>query len=143
MKIKIFSLIDWIMLLCVLSLAALGIVFIYSSAINQQGVLVTNEYVKQIIWTSLGIVLLFFAAVCDYRNYERYIVYIFGFLIFLLVITRLFGKTVNGAKSWIGIGDFGIQPAEFGKVVYILFWDGISTKARRSKSGIGFSSDLR
>ena len=121
MKVKIFSLIDFVMLLCVMLLAALGIVFIYSSAINQHGILVTNEYIKQIIWTSLGIVLLFFAAIFDYRSYERYIVYIFGFLIFLLVITRLFGKTVNGAKSWIGIGDFGIQPAEFGKVIYILF----------------------
>lgn len=143
MKIKIFSLIDWIMLLCVLSLAALGIVFIYSSAINQQGVLVTNEYVKQIIWTSLGIVLLFFAAVCDYRNYERYIVYIFGFLIFLLVITRLFGKTVNGAKAGLESATSEFSPRNSAKLSTYFFWDGISTKAKRSKSEIGFSSDLR
>jgi len=121
MKIKILHLIDWIMLFCVLFLAITGIFFIYSSAINQQGQLVTKEYAKQIIWVCLGLALLIAAAIYDYRNFERYITIAFGVLIILLILTRIFGKTVNGAKSWIGIGDFGIQPAEFGKIIYILF----------------------
>lgn len=121
MKIKIFQLIDWIMLLCALLLTVTGICFIYSSAINQQGQLVTNEYAKQIIWASMGLVLMIAAAIYDYRSFERYITIFFGILIFLLVVTRLFGKTINGAKSWIGIGSFGIQPSEFGKIIYILF----------------------
>ncbi|MBR5964910.1 MAG: rod shape-determining protein RodA [Treponema sp.] len=121
MKIKFFQLIDWITLLCVLFLTVTGIFFIYSSAINQQGQLVTKEYAKQIIWVCLGIVMLLAAAIYDYRNFERYISIIFGVFIILLILTRLFGKTVNGAKSWLGIGEFGIQPGEFGKVIYILF----------------------
>ena len=121
MKLKFFQLIDWIMLLCVLLLAVTGIFFIYSSAINQQGQLVTKEYAKQIIWVSLGLVLLIVAAIYDYRNFERYISIVFGVLIILLILTRIFGKTINGAKSWLGIGEFGIQPSEFGKIVYILF----------------------
>ena len=121
MKIKIFQLIDWIMLLCVLILSAAGVCFIYSSAINQQGQLVTNEYAKQIVWVSLGLVLMIGAAIYDYRNFERYITILFSVLIALLILTRLFGKTVNGAKSWLGVGSFGIQPAEFGKIIYILF----------------------
>ncbi|MBO4546227.1 MAG: rod shape-determining protein RodA, partial [Treponema sp.] len=121
MKIRIFQLIDWIMLLCALLLTVTGICFIYSSAINQQGQLVTKEYAKQIIWVCLGIVMLLAAAIYDYRNFERYISIVFGVFIILLILTRLFGKTVNGAKSWLGIGEFGIQPGEFGKVIYILF----------------------
>ena len=121
MKIKFLQLIDWVMLLCVLLLTVIGICFIYSSAINQQGQLVTKEYVKQIIWVILGLALLFAAAIYDYRNFERYISIVFGVLIILLILTRIFGKTINGAKSWIGIGEFGIQPSEFGKIVYILF----------------------
>lgn len=121
MKIKFFQLIDWAMLLCVLCLSITGIFFIYSSAINQQGLLVTKEYSKQIVWFCLGLVLLIAAAIYDYRNFERYVIIAFGTLIVLLILTRLFGKTINGAKSWLGIGEFGIQPAEFGKIIYILF----------------------
>ena len=58
MKVKIFKLIDITMLICALLLTATGICFIYSSAINQQGQLVTNEYTKQIVWASLGLVLM-------------------------------------------------------------------------------------
>ncbi len=121
MKIRFFQLIDWIMLLCVLLLTITGIFFIYSSAVNQQGQLVTKEYAKQIIWAALGLALLIAAAIYDYRSFERYITVLFGALIILLILTRLFGNTVNGAKSWLGVGSFGIQPAEFGKIIYILF----------------------
>ena len=51
---KIFEVFDYILLLCVLILVILGIAFIYSSGVNSEGVLVTNEYIKQIIWASIG-----------------------------------------------------------------------------------------
>ena len=39
----------------------------------------------------------------------------------MLLYTVIFGRHVNGANSWIGIGHFGIQPSEFGKIIFILF----------------------
>jgi rod shape determining protein RodA len=39
----------------------------------------------------------------------------------LLVYTCFFGRLVNGARAWIGIGAFGIQPSEFAKITTILF----------------------
>ena len=57
---KIFEVFDYILLLCVLILVILGIAFIYSSGVNSEGVLVTNEYIKQIIWASIGLVFLIF-----------------------------------------------------------------------------------
>ena len=95
--------------------------FIYSSGISSDGVLGSNEYIKQIIWASIGFVIMIFLTVYDYRKIEPVTTYLFVALILLLVYTRLFGRFVNGAKSWIGIGDFGIQPSEFGKIFYILF----------------------
>jgi len=38
----------------------------------------------------------------------------------LLVITLLFGRVVNGARSWIGVGALGIQPSEFTKIATIV-----------------------
>lgn len=47
--------------------------------------------------------------------------YIYLIMVFLLLFTLFFGKYVNGARSWLGIGPFGIQPAEFSKIAVILY----------------------
>ena len=121
MKRKIFFMFDYLLILVVLVLVSLGIMCIYSSGTNSDGVLVSNEYIKQIIWASIGFVIMIGLTLYDYRKLEPFSIYMFFALIVLLIYTRLFGRFVNGAKSWIGIGDFGIQPSEFGKVFYILF----------------------
>lgn len=112
--------IDFILLPCVLILVATGVAFIYSSGVNSAGVLVTNEYLKQIIWGGIGLLFMLFFAFYDYRRFLRPAIYFYFVLIFFLVYTRIFGRYVNGARSWIGLGDFGIQPSEFGKVIFIL-----------------------
>lgn len=121
MKIRFFSLFDYALFVCVLLLTIIGIFFIYSSGVNSQKVLVSNEYIKQIFWAVSGIFLLFLVSLIDYRKIKRIIPWLYLALILVLIYTRLFGRYVNGAKSWIGIGGFGIQPSEFGKIVFILF----------------------
>ena len=83
---------DYLLILVVLILVSLGIMFIYSSSINSQGVSVTNEYIKQIIWACIGIVLMVFLTLYDYRKIESFSIVLFG-----------------------------IQPSEFGKFFYILY----------------------
>lgn len=121
MKKNFFAMFDYVMILLVLVLVSLGVMFIYSSSINSEGISVTNEYIKQIIWASIGIVIMLLVTIYDYRRIESFSIYLYLFLLLLLVYTRIFGRYVNGAKSWIGIGEFGIQPSEFGKVFFILF----------------------
>ena len=121
MKNKFLAMFDYLLILVVLILVALGVLFIYSSSINSEGVSVTNEYVKQIIWASIGFVIMIFVTLYDYRKTESFTQYLYLFLIVLLIYTRIFGRYVNGAKSWIGIGEFGVQPSEFGKIFFILF----------------------
>ena len=121
MKIKLSQAFDYFILLAVIILLGMGIMFIYSSGINSDGILVSNEYIKQMIWAGIGIVIMLFVALVDYRRIKRYVPYLYGFLIFILIYTLIFGKYVNGARSWIGIGGFGIQPSEFCKIIYILF----------------------
>ena len=120
MKKNIFENFDFIILLSVLILTATGIAFIYSSGVNSDGVLVTHEYIKQIIWAGIGLFLLIFFTFYNYRKIERFILWFYIGLIAVLVYTKLFGRYVNGARSWIGIWEFGIQPSEFGKVIFIL-----------------------
>lgn len=121
MKNKFFEMFDYLLILMVLSLVTIGILFIYSSSINSSGVSVTNEYIKQIVWASIGFVLMIIITLYDYRKIQKNTLWFYLLLVFSLIYTRIFGRFVNGARSWIGIGDFGIQPSEFGKIFYILF----------------------
>lgn len=121
MKNRILSKFDYVLILCVTILVSVGILFIYSSSVNSDGFSVTNEYIKQIVWAVIGFVIMIALTLYDYRRLSSLSFYFFAALILLLIYTRIFGRYVNGAKSWIGIGEFGIQPSEFGKVFYILF----------------------
>ena len=76
----------------------------------------SQEYGKQFIWivtaAVLGSVIMLFDG--DFIKRSAPIVYLATTLLLLLVL--IFGKEVNGAKSWFGFGSFGIQPSEFAKL---------------------------
>lgn len=121
MKFRFFEIFDYVLLISMSLLIFIGIMFVYSSGVNSSAVSVSNEYIKQIMFACTGLLIMIFFAVSDYRKLERLIPIAFiGFLL-LLIYTRLFGRYVNGARSWIGIGSFGVQPSEFGKIIYIVF----------------------
>lgn len=122
MEKKLWEYFDYLLLFSVLILVSVGVAFIYSSGVNSEGVLVTNEYIKQIIWAGVGLVFMFSFALLDYRKIERISFWLYLGLIVVLLLTLVpfIGRKVNGARSWIGIGDVGFQPAEFGKIIFIL-----------------------
>ena len=49
MKNKILNMFDFLLILVVLLLVTMGIMFIYSSSVNSEGISVINEHIKQII----------------------------------------------------------------------------------------------
>ncbi len=121
MKFKPLQFFDLLLIVPVILLITIGCFFIYSSGVNSDGINVSREYVKQIIFGSAGIVLMLITALVDFRVYQRQAGRLFVGLLIVLIYTRLFGRKVNGAVSWIGIGGFGIQPSEFGKIIFILY----------------------
>ncbi len=117
---RLFGDIDYYLLFSCFLLCALGIIAIYSSGIDAEGAIISNEYLKQILWFGIGIFLLIAAALFDFSRYKDIVWIFFAFAILLLIITLLAGRVVNGARSWLGIGGIGIQPAEFTKVATVL-----------------------
>lgn len=134
MNIRNFTYFDYMIFLAVVLLSTIGILFIYSSGINSEGTNVSNEYVKQIVWAITGILILGLVTFTDYRRYADRTPLLFGIMMVILVYTRIFGRYVNGAKSWIGIGELGIQPSEFTKLVYIVYLAWFLDRSRRTDS---------
>lgn len=121
LKLNILAKFDYILILCISILSFFGIMFIYSSGINSDGVNVSSEYQKQLVWFSIGFIFMIGFALFDYRKFKRHALYIFAGSIVILLYTMFFGKNVNGARSWIGIKNLGIQPSEPIKIVYVVF----------------------
>ena len=97
---------DYLLLLAIFILIGMGVMFIYSSSINSEGISVTNEYIKQIIWAVAGLIILIITTLYDYRRFEKVALYFYGIFILVLLIVLIphVGRKVNGARSWLGIG---------------------------------------
>lgn len=80
---------------------------------------------KQLLYSAIGVA--FFVAVLmvlkDHRVLQRY-TYISMVVALILLITPIFFPAVNGAKIWISLGPFSIQPGEFAKIFIAIFFSG-------------------
>ena len=112
---------DFFLFIAIQLLMITGIFFIYSSGVNSNGVVVSDEYIKQIVWVISGNIILLVVAFLDYKTFKGLAPWLYMFMIVLLVLTALFGTVVNGSRSWLGIGSLGIQPSELSKLSTILF----------------------
>ncbi|MDR3200132.1 MAG: rod shape-determining protein RodA [Spirochaetales bacterium] len=112
---------DFLLLAATLALVSIGIAFIFSSGITSTGIIYSNEYIKQTIWAITGIGLLILFASIDYAFMRGLSLRIYLGFIALLVTTLFIGNIVNGAKSWLGVWELGIQPSEFCKLALILY----------------------
>ena len=111
---------DYLLLLPVLTLLVLGILFIYSSGVNSSGILVSNEYIRQIIWASTGLIIAIVLSLINYRRFYNFSLYIYFIALVPLLYTLLFGHVIYNAARWLRIGSFGIQMSEFVKISVII-----------------------
>ncbi|MDR0557976.1 MAG: rod shape-determining protein RodA [Treponema sp.] len=115
----IFSM-DFLLLLVICALTVTGIFFIYSSGVSSTGEQTSDEYIKQIVWGSVGLGSIVVLTLFDYKRLYNISLYLYAATLLLLLYTFLFGKLVNGARAWIGVGSFGVQPSEFAKITTIV-----------------------
>ena len=94
-----------------------------------------DDAFRQGLWLVIGVAL--FSATLlllrhDYRRLESY-KYVIGIgAIALLVLPALpgIGRTINGARLWVGVGPFQFQPGEFAKILLIVFLAGYLREKR-------------
>ncbi|WP_435865661.1 FtsW/RodA/SpoVE family cell cycle protein [Streptomyces xanthochromogenes] len=80
----------------------------------------------QLIWTVIGfaVALVTLAALRDHRRLQRYIYLCMATALVLLMAPAFFPGDTYGAKRWIFIGSFSLQPGEFVKIMIAVFFAG-------------------
>ncbi|MGC5629798.1 FtsW/RodA/SpoVE family cell cycle protein [Georgenia sp. Z1344] len=83
---------------------------------------------RQLMWTGIGIglCLAVLLLVRDHRALRglTYTSMIVGIVLLLLPMVPGLGRTINGARIWIGVGPLSFQPAEVAKIALAIFFAG-------------------
>ncbi|MBO9130264.1 stage V sporulation protein E [Bacillus sp. 165] len=117
---------DLILVTVTLLLLAVGMIMVYSASAVWASYKFDDSFFfakRQLLFAGLGVVAMFFIMNIDYwvwRTYSKVILLI-CFLLLILVLIPGIGMVRGGARSWIGVGAFSIQPSEFMKIAMIIF----------------------
>ena len=109
---------DWILFGLYLVLVVFGVSTIYSVAYNPENPSIFSFdeiYGRQMMWVGISLFLGLLVFLIDSDIYRKFSIPIYLFCLALLIIV-LFMPPINGARAWLGIGPFGIQPGEFAKI---------------------------
>ncbi|MBM3777797.1 MAG: rod shape-determining protein RodA [Acidimicrobiia bacterium] len=112
---RLYHHIDWALVGAILALCLMGLAMVYSTTGGP-----TGAYVTQIYGLLIGIVA---CAVClsiDYRTLADRSLWIYGALIAVLVYVLVFGAVRGGARRWIDLYAFNLQPSEFARLAAAL-----------------------
>jgi rod shape determining protein RodA len=117
--------IDWVLLAALGGLMLVGLAFIYSASFAQESMRTLGWfkqlYVKQALWYAIGLGLAAVLSLCDYRALARWSVVGYWLTVLLLIAVLIpgIGSARFGARRWIDLGVFQLQPSEFAKLAFI------------------------
>src|SRR3989339_936184 len=135
---------DWILLAAIVLLACFGLVEIYSIALGQSNPDLL-QFKKQIFFVGIGLAAMFMLSFIDYYNLRSFSIYLYAAGVLMLFGVLLFGKNIRGTTGWFEFMGLTLQPAEFAKLILIIFlaryFSGVSIKISPVKhlllSGLG------
>lgn len=115
---KLVNNLDWTTIFIYILLVLMGWMNIYAAVYSEEHSSIldfSQRYGKQLVWILFAFIIATVIMLSDTRLYMVFSYLIYGLVIALLLGTLVLGKTVNASKSWLQIGSFGLQPAEFAK----------------------------
>ncbi|MGN1072933.1 MAG: putative lipid II flippase FtsW [Bradymonadia bacterium] len=113
---------DGWLLIIVCALLGLGVVMIYSASGITASWMTGDAFFylkRQLLYLAFGFVFLIIGLKVDYRWYQRSAYPILGVTFMLLLLVLFIGTEVNGARRWIRLLGFNIQPAEVAKITMV------------------------
>jgi cell division protein FtsW len=78
---------------------------------------------RQVLWTTFGAIAFVVASRFDYRRWRRFapLLLVIAFGLLTIVLIPGIGIHVDGARRWLGSGQFRLQPSEIAKFALLVF----------------------
>jgi cell division protein FtsW len=134
---------DKILFLATLLLVCSSIVMVYSASAAKALDHPEQQYlflVKQAMWAAVGVAIVGLAMRFNYQHFQRpAIIWAMLGLTACGLVLVLFGPSVKGARRWIGLGGFGIQPSEFAKLAAVIFTSAVLERRMPRINEVGYS----
>lgn len=117
--------VDWVLVIGVLALSAIGSLLIWSATYNRTALTDGNQHaflLRHALNFAIGLVLAVLAAVSDHRRLRILapVLYAASVVGLVLVLVPGVGAVINGSRSWIQLPGMSIQPSEFAKLAVIV-----------------------
>lgn len=128
--------IDFLLVFCVLFLVGFGILMVYSASFYQAELTYSNKFFfmkKQIIGAFIGLAGMIAMYFVNYEKLKKlkWVSIVLSAVLLVLVFIPHIGVRVYGAKRWINLGFFTLQPSEIAKFGFVLFAASSLAKANR------------
>jgi rod shape determining protein RodA len=111
---------NWILLLAMLALVAIGVLFIRSACASRQELIIRGLYRMQIVWALAGLGVFAFTSMLDYRRLLDGVWLFYASAIVLLVMVLVIGEEIYGSRRWLDFFGMNLQPSEVGKLALLL-----------------------
>ncbi|WP_044642473.1 stage V sporulation protein E [Risungbinella massiliensis] len=124
---------DFVIVIAILCLLTIGVVMVYSAS----AAFAYDKYddafyfaKRQLLFAALGVFFMFMVANLHPDVFRKWAkpALIACFILLIIVLIPGVGILRNGARSWLGIGAFSIQPSEFTKLAMIAFLGNLFSK---------------
>lgn len=139
---------DWPLFGALMTMLLMGLATVYSVAYNEEAPSLfafSEKYGRQLFWILFSLFLGLLVFLIDSDIYRRFAIPIYLSTHVLLIVV-LFMPAVHGAHAWLGVGSFGVQPAEFAKISTSLllakYISGLTVKQQNTRTVLTASSIL-
>ncbi len=123
-----------------LILSIIGVIMISSASISTGERFFNDPYWfirRQVIWWGISFICFIIASRINYRSYQKFSYFFILIVIGLLALVLIpgFSNEIGGARRWLNLWFFNIQPSEFAKLALVmLFSDSLDRRYRQDLS---------
>jgi len=130
--------VDRWMLSMLLILIGIGLVMIFAAGPAAAGRMnISNSWhfvIRQLVFLGPALVLLLGASLLDVKQVKRLALLAYGGALVMVVLTYFFSPEVNGARRWIYLAGFSLQPSEFIKPTFAIVAASLIAQGKRDPS---------